>query len=64
MIKVNIYTPELSIQQNKITLFANDRSGFMYITLTNVSNVSATYKWKKLSETWHYVSEVLYLNHS
>uniref|UniRef100_A0A1I8MUJ3 Uncharacterized protein n=1 Tax=Musca domestica TaxID=7370 RepID=A0A1I8MUJ3_MUSDO len=56
-IKLNIFTPSLNIQHNNVTLFVKNAEGGTFIPVRNSGNVPAMYKWSKLQENWHYISE-------
>ncbi|XP_075147702.1 uncharacterized protein LOC142221779 [Haematobia irritans] len=56
-LKVQILVPSLSIKQTNVVIFAKEIEGGTYITLSNLGHVEAKYKWRKLEETWSYVSE-------
>ncbi|XP_073825858.1 uncharacterized protein isoform X2 [Musca autumnalis] len=56
-IKLNIYTPTINMKHNNITLFVRNSEGGTYIPLYNPGTVAANYRWSKIEETWHYISD-------
>ncbi|KAM7351072.1 uncharacterized protein ACRADG_004056 [Cochliomyia hominivorax] len=56
-LKVFVFIPSISLKQTQITLFTKNAEGGTFIELTNSGEVPAIYKWKKLKEEWHYISQ-------
>ncbi|KAI9584077.1 hypothetical protein GQX74_010412 [Glossina fuscipes] len=56
-LRVKIFSPELNLAYDDITLFSQNREAITYIPILNVKPLKAIYKWKKLHEEWHYIRE-------
>lgn len=56
-LKLKVFIPSLTLKQNQIILFTKYSEGGTYIELRNTGSVPAIYKWKKMKEEWHYISE-------
>lgn len=56
-----MFVPEIIIKQNEVVLFTNNSEGGTFIELFNSGDIPAVYKWKKLKEEWHYISQVIFI---